>query len=106
MAAFEQGNDQFWEMHDRLFAKQQELSPAYYEQVAKEIGLDVAKWKASVESHSGQAVIQADMSAGNAVGANGTPTFFINGKRLVGAMPFESFKQVIDEELSSRVAKK
>ena len=46
------------------------------------------------------------MSAGSAVGANGTPTFFINGKRLVGAMPFESFKQVIDEELSSRVAKK
>ncbi|TMB14202.1 MAG: thioredoxin, partial [Deltaproteobacteria bacterium] len=106
MAAYEQGNDQFWGMHDRLFAKQQELSPAYYEQVAREIGLDVAKWKASVESHSGQAVIQADMSAGNAVGANGTPTFFINGKRLVGAMPFESFKQVIDEELSSRVAKK
>ena len=106
MAAYEQGNDKFWAMHDRLFAKQQELSPAYYEQVAKEIGLDVAKWKASVESHSGQALIQADMSAGSAVGANGTPTFFINGKRLVGAMPFESFKQVIDEELSSRVAKK
>ena len=106
MAAYEQGNDKFWAMHDRLFAKQQELSPAYYEQVAKEIGLDVAKWKASVESHSGQGLIQADMSAGSAVGANGTPTFFINGKRLVGAMPFESFKQVIEEELSSRVAKK
>src|SRR3989442_2346216 len=106
MAAYEQGNDKFWAMHDRLFEKQQELSRASYEQVAKEIGLDVAKWKASVESHGGQAVIQADMSAGNAVGANGTPTFFINGKRLVGAMPFESFKQVIDEELSSRVAKK
>src|SRR5438132_5757475 len=106
MAAYEQGNGQFGEMHGRHFEKQQELSPAYYEQVAKEIGLDVEKWKASVESHSGQAVIQADMSAGNAVGANGTPTFFINGKRLVGAMPFESFKQVIDEELSSRVAKK
>ena len=46
------------------------------------------------------------MSAGNAVGANGTPTFFINGRRLVGAMPFESFKQIIDAELSSKVAKK
>jgi len=106
MAAFEQGNDKFWAMHDRLFAKQQELSPAYYEQVAKEFGLDVAKWKTAVDSHKGQGVIQADMSAGSAVGANGTPTFFINGRRLVGAMPFESFKQMIDEELSSRVAKK
>src|SRR5438105_12748120 len=107
MAAYAQGgSEKFWKMHDRLFAKQTELSPALYEQVAQEIGLDVARWKAAVESHSAQAEIQADMSAGSAVGANGTPTFFINGKRLVGAVPFESFKQVIDEELSSRVAKK
>ena len=48
----------------------------------------------------------ADAAAGNAVGANGTPTFFINGRKLVGAMPFESFKQVIDAELAARVAKK
>ncbi len=106
MAAYEQGNDKFWAMHEKLFAKQNDLSPAYYEQVAREIGLDMAKWKGSVESHKAQATIQADMSAGNAVGANGTPTFFINGKRLVGAMPFESFKQIIDAELASKVAKK
>jgi protein-disulfide isomerase len=106
MAAFEQGSDKFWAMHDRLFEKQNELSPALYEQVAREIGLDVARWKAAVESRTGQATIQADMSAGNAVGANGTPTFFINGRKLVGAMPFQSFKAVIDAELASRVAKK
>ena len=40
------------------------------------------------------------------MGANGTPTFFINGRKLVGAMPFESFKQVIDTELAAKVAKK
>ncbi|MGZ6123706.1 MAG: DsbA family protein [Myxococcales bacterium] len=107
MAAYEQGgNDKFWKMHDKFFENQGSLSPSYYEQVAKEIGLDVAKWKASVESHGAQSAIQADMSAGNAVGANGTPTFFINGKRLVGAMPFESFKAIIDAELASKVAKK
>src|SRR5438132_13263712 len=106
MAAYAQGNEKFWEMHDKLFAQQGQLSPSFYEQTAKEIGLDMGKWKSDVDSHSASAAIQADMSAGNAVGANGTPTFFINGKRLVGAMPFESFKQVIDEELSSRVAKK
>jgi len=106
MAAYGQGNDKFWAMHDRLFTNQQDLSPAYYEQVAREIGLDVPRWKEAIDSHSGQAAIQADMSAGNAVGANGTPTFFINGRRLVGARPFESFKQIIDAELSSKVAKK
>ena len=106
MAAYEQGNDKFWAMHDKLFEQQQQLSPAFYEQVAKEIGLDVSKWKSSVESHAASSAIQADMSAGSAVGANGTPTFFINGRKLVGAMPFESFKQVIDAELASKVAKK
>ncbi len=107
MAAYQLGGaEKFWKMHDLFFEKQNELSPAYYEQVAREVGLDVSKWKAAVESHGAQPVIQADMSAGNAVGANGTPTFFINGKKLVGAQPFESFKAMIDAELSSKVAKK
>jgi protein-disulfide isomerase len=106
MAAYEQGNDKFWAMHDKLFEKQGELSPALYEQAAKEIGLNLGKWKSSVESHAGQGAIQADMNAGSAVGAGGTPTFFINGKKLVGAMPFESFKQVIDAELAAKVAHK
>ncbi|HET7786209.1 MAG TPA: thioredoxin domain-containing protein [Myxococcales bacterium] len=106
MAAYEQGNDKFWQMHERLFANQTELSPAFYEKVAREIGLDMKRWKASVESHRAQEAIQADMRAGMQLGANGTPTFFINGKRLVGAMPFDSFKQIIDAELASKVAKK
>ena len=106
MAAYEQGNDKFWAMHDKLYEKQADLSPALYEQTAREIGLDLGKWKSSVDSHAAQGAIQADMSAGNAVGANGTPTFFINGKKVVGALPFDSFKQVIDAELASKVAHK
>jgi protein-disulfide isomerase len=106
MAAYEQGNDKFWAMHDKLFEQQAQLSPSLYEAAAKEIGLDMGKWKSAVEAHAQSAAIQADMNAGNAVGANGTPTFFINGKRLVGAMPFDSFKQVIDAELAAKVAKK
>jgi protein-disulfide isomerase len=46
------------------------------------------------------------MNAGSALGANGTPTFFINGRKVVGAVPFESFKQVIDAELALKMAKK
>jgi protein-disulfide isomerase len=106
MAAYEQGNDKFWAMHDKLFANQQQLSPQYYEQVAQEIGLDMGKFKASLEAHRAQSAIQADMTAGSALGASGTPTFFINGRRLVGALPFDSFKQVIDAELAAKVAKK
>ncbi len=106
MAAYEQGNDKFWAMHDKLFEKQQTLSPEVYDQIAKEIGLDLNKFHASIGAHKNQAGIQADMDAGSAIGASGTPTFFINGKKLVGAMPFESFKQVIDAELASKVAHK
>src|SRR5437588_8112031 len=79
MAAYEQGNDKFWAMHDKLFNNQSQLSPQYYEQAAREIGLDVAKFKSSIEAHRAQQSIQADMNAGSAVGASGTPTFFING---------------------------
>jgi protein-disulfide isomerase len=104
MAAAEQGK--FWEMHDKLFARQNELSPALYDQLAKEIGLDLGKFHASTEGHRNEALIRADMQAGAVLGASGTPTFFINGRKLVGALPFESFKQVIDSELASAVAKK
>jgi protein-disulfide isomerase len=104
MAAAEQGK--FWEMHDRLFARQNELSPALYDQLATEIGLDLSKFHASIEGHRNQAAIRADMQAGAALGASGTPTFFINGRKLVGAQPVEAFKQIIDSELASAVAKK
>ena len=106
MAAAEQGNDKFWQMHDKLFEHQAELGPALYDSIAKEIGLDLDKFHASIESHKGQAAIQADMAAGAALGASGTPTFFVNGRKLVGAMPFDSFKQIIDAELAAKVAHK
>jgi protein-disulfide isomerase len=66
----------------------------------------MAKFKSSIEAHRAQAAIQADMNAGNQVGAAGTPTFFINGRKLVGALPFDSFKQIIDAELAAKMAKK
>ncbi|HVI23305.1 MAG TPA: thioredoxin domain-containing protein [Myxococcales bacterium] len=104
MAADEQGK--FWEYHDALFKRQNELGPALYDEVAKQVGLDMEKFHASIQGHKHLAQIKADMAAGSAVGADGTPTFFINGKKLVGAMPLESFKQVIDAELAAQVAKK
>jgi protein-disulfide isomerase len=104
MAAHEQGK--FWEFHDALFKKQEQLGPALYDEVAKQLGLDMDRFHASIQSHRNASQIQADMSAGSAVGAGGTPTFFINGKKLVGAQPLDAFKQVIDAELAAAVAKK
>jgi protein-disulfide isomerase len=97
MAAHEQGK--FWEYHDKLFANQRALDRASLEKYAQELNLDMAKFKAALDSGKYNEMIEADSAEGSRVGANGTPTFFINGRTLVGAQPIEAFKRVIDEEL-------
>ncbi|MHB8875771.1 MAG: DsbA family protein [Myxococcaceae bacterium] len=97
MAANDQGK--FWPMHDKLFANQGALDRENVEKYAKELGLDMGKFKAAVDSGKFKAKIDADMAAGNEVGANGTPTFYINGRQLVGAQPFPAFQSIIDEEI-------
>jgi protein-disulfide isomerase len=96
-AARKQGK--FWEMHDLMFANQQALSSAKYEEWAKQIGLNMDKFKKDMEDPKTRARVEEDMKLATAMGADGTPHFFINGQKLAGAMPFESFKSAIDEEL-------
>ncbi len=99
MAAYKQGK--FWEMHDLLFANQKDLGDANYEKWAQQIGLDMAKWKADMASPDIANEITADSAEGKALGANGTPSFFIDGISVVGAQPFDKFKSVIDDELKN-----
>ena len=98
-AAHRQGK--FWEMHDLIFANQREMSPERYEQYATELGLDLEKFKKDVESAEVKKRIDDDTSEAARLNVRGTPAFFINGKHLSGAQPFETFKQRIDEELAS-----
>ena len=95
--ANEQGK--FWPYHDRLFANQQRLTAADLKQHAVELGLDAARFNACVDSHKYASVVDADIAMGNEAGVNGTPAFFINGRMLSGAQPFEAFKKIIDDEL-------
>jgi len=97
MAAHAQGK--FWQFHDKLFANQAALDRASLEKYAGEIGLDVTKFKSALDNGTFRSRVEADAAAGATVGASGTPTFFINGRQVVGAMPFESFKPVIDDEI-------
>ena len=57
------------------------------------------RFNTCVDEHRYKAVVEADQQAGNDAGVNGTPAFFVNGRLLSGAQPFEAFKRVIDEEL-------
>ena len=99
-AANEQGK--FWPYHDRLFASPGKLSRVDLKQHAVELGLEDTAFNACVDSRKYQKQVDADMVAGEALGVSGTPAFFINGRPVYGAMPFEAFRQVIDEELARR----
>ncbi len=72
------------------------------EAYAKELGLNVSKWKAAMESDAIASQIKAEQTQANKVGARGTPTSFINGKKLRGAQPIEAFKKAIDEALKAK----
>ena len=97
MAAHEQGK--FWEMHDKLFANQQKLSRDQYLAYAKELNLDVAKFTQAMDSPKVKAQIEADAADAKSLGVTGTPGFFVNGKFLSGAKPFEEFATAINGEL-------
>jgi len=66
-----------------------------------DLGLDAARFNSCVDSHKYAALVESDISAGNEAGMNGTPAFFINGRMLSGAQPFDKFKEVIDDELAN-----
>jgi protein-disulfide isomerase len=95
--AAEQGK--FWEYHNRLFEHQDKLGDTDLKDHAAALGLDSGKFTICVNTHKYQKDIASDISAANDVGVTGTPAFFINGRPLDGAQPFDVFKEVIDEEL-------
>ena len=98
LAAGKQGK--FWEYHDKVWTNQQALKdPTTLEKYAQELGLNMAKFKQDMESDAIKQQVQAEMKEGQEVGVRGTPAFFINGNRVVGAQPFAKFKEVIDAEL-------
>jgi protein-disulfide isomerase len=101
MAAHEQGK--FWEMHDKLFGNQQALDRPSLEKYAQELGLDMGKFKEALDSGKFKQAVTADMQSANSLGGGmGTPTFFINGRKIAGAMPVEAFASIIDEELKKK----
>lgn len=89
----------FWEMHTKLFASQSALSVPELKGHAKQIGLDPAKFDKCLDSGEKAKLVEDGKKAGDAAGVSGTPAFFINGRLLSGALPFERFKEIIDHEL-------
>jgi protein-disulfide isomerase len=90
----------FWEYYDTLFTESPKLAPDDLKRYAGQIGLDGTKFDTCVAGGVHKATIQRDLDEGNRLGITGTPAFFINGRIISGAQPFEAFARVIDEELA------
>lgn len=92
--------EKFWEMHDKLFQNQGNLDVSSLKKYAADIGLDTGKFNSCLDSGKYAQEVQKDLRDGSSYGVSGTPAFFINGIKIVGAQPFSVFKQIIDSELS------
>jgi protein-disulfide isomerase len=95
----QKGSAAFWKFHDKLFENQQDLLRPRLETIAQELGLDMDKFKAALDSGKHKAKVEADTKLGNGAGINGTPAFVINGYFLSGAQPEAAFKKLINRAL-------
>jgi protein-disulfide isomerase len=92
--------NKFWELHDAMFSDQSKLDVAGLKASAAKVGMDQAKFDACFDAKPGVNGIKSDQAQGEQLGVSGTPTFFVNGRELVGAESEQGFSDVIDDELS------
>ena len=101
MCVYEQNHEKFWKFHDLAFANQEKLGTEELVKHAKAVGADEKKFKECFDAHKFAEYVKKEQAYGEKLGVRSTPTFFINGQLLSGALPLESFSEVIDEELSA-----
>ena len=102
LCVHDQNADKFWTFHDLMFKNQEKLDKAGLEKLAKDAGVDVKKFNDCVASKKFADQVQKDSEYGEKIGVKSTPTFFINGQVISGAVPIESFSEIIDDELAQK----
>lgn len=91
--AFEQ--DKFWEMHDKLFYNQQNISDDLIFKIAEDLKLDMDSFQDCFDNNKYEEEIQSDLTLGVNAGVEGTPTVFINGEKFAGVIPKDIFEQIL-----------
>lgn len=103
-----QEQNHFWDMYDYLYKNQPpESDTSMYtadnlSQIAGTLGMDQGQFKSCMDTSKYQKNVDADMADGQKVSVTATPTFFINGKQILGAQPYASFKTLIDAALAGK----
>ncbi|MFB6216272.1 MAG: DsbA family protein, partial [Candidatus Aenigmatarchaeota archaeon] len=93
----------FWDYHDKLFNNQDEWASAgrsKLKEYASELGLDTQRFNQCLDSGKFTQEVKNDLQDGRSRGVSGTPTFFINGQKVVGAQPYSVFKQRFESILA------
>ena len=93
------GSEQFWKLHDYLYSPQGNLSDAGLRQAATKLGLDATRVAEAAQSAQYDALINADMAAGDAAGIEGTPAVFVNDYYMMGAYPASAYAIVVERAL-------
>lgn len=96
----------FWAYHDKLFASQAgenrgAFSLRRLKGFARELGLDERRFGSCLDSHEYAGKVREETEEGRRLGVRSTPTFFVNDRKVEGALPLQQFKAVIDEELAA-----
>jgi protein-disulfide isomerase len=94
-----QPQGKYWQYHDALFDRQEQLPSLDYVKLAGELGLDTAAFQKCLTEGAYAAEVQQDMEAGIALGITGTPGTFVNGILIEGAYPYETYKATIEDAL-------
>ena len=87
-------------MHDLIFSNNRDLSRGTLMSYASDLDIDMAKFTADLDSDRVSALLDQDVAESERLGVNGTPAFYINGKFVSGAQPFENFQALIERELT------
>ncbi len=95
----------FWEYHDQVFANASQLSPARLQALAEALRLDVQAFATCLDAGKARARVVQDLADAREAGVTATPTFFIDGRMVEGAVPFATFKKIIDQHLALRGAR-
>lgn len=99
----------FWPMYDKLYSEQDAWSDVddamtLFQTYATELGLDAGAWRSATDSAEVKQAIQDDLESGDAAGVDGTPSFFVNNRRIANPASLDAFQKVIDDAKKNAVA--
>jgi NhaA family Na+:H+ antiporter len=97
--------DKFWEMHDRLFDEKPPFGEARIREIARELGLDMARFERDVDAQETLTRVEDDVDEARRNGVHGTPTIFVDGMRYDGAWDFFSMADAFEQPVSERISR-